>query len=1732
MGRVGVCAAVLAVVFAGAGGPASADPPTLPNPQLLPSAAPAESAQPEDRVLVQWRASATKAARAAARAEASPAASTRLGSPDWQVLTVAPGESARVVAARLAKDPAVRSAEPDFAVERTADATDPKWSSLWGLKNTGQKVGGVASGTPGADIDASGAWDKTVGVSSTVVAVIDDGFRFTHPDLASNLWTNPGEIAGNNLDDDANGVVDDVHGADFSGATYDGDPTDTSPDGGHGTHVAGTIAATRNNGRGIAGVAPGVQLMPLRVCGGTPFTCPGSALVAAINYAGRKGAKVVNMSLSSTQQTNVFRDAMASWPNTLFVVAAGNENFNNDSAYLVGRSANPAHPCVDNPATSGIPGAIDNVICVAATDQTDSPASFTNWGATTVDVAAPGTEILSTSTWLPTWAQAINSDFNYTGWIQSGFAVAQTLDGDWWQYTQPPGTGQVSYVRTPGIAVQGPATCTMTADIGYGTGFNAAGLTWAPVIDGVVGTAAPIGVLSWPLTVATSGSHTLGLKISYTQGATTTAYVLVDDYALSCYTAPGSENGDLSYEFKQGTSMASPHVAGVAGLLASYEPGATTAQLRSAVLAGVDSVARMDPVSGTKPIASGGRTDATKSLNAIDRAVAPDTAILSVVPAGGLSNTNVRFTFGQRGTNAPVWKYQCAVTAVGGSPAFSDCTSPYTTATASGTWRFHVRAVDTQATADASPATSDFAIDTIPPDTTIGQKPGAASASTSATFGFSSEAGATFECSIDSGAFSACTSPKTYTGLSQGGHTFQVRAKDAAGNTDATPASYTWTVDTVAPSVSITGGPADGSTIASASASFPFTAEAGASTECKLDGASYASCVSPKAYSGLTEGTHTFTVRATDAAGNSATASRTWTVNTVVPDTTITSGPSGSVKTTDATFTFTSTQPGTFECRIDTGLYAACTTPKTYTGLAEGSHTFSVRAKNLAAVYDASPASRTWNVDTTAPNTTITGGPSGPVASTSAQFTFSSTEPGTFSCSFDYSIYVPCTSPQSYSALNEGQHTLVVRATDLAGNADPSPDSRIWTVDTIPPAVSITGGPADNSFSKSMDAQFTFTAETGAAVSCTMDGNAASNTASGCVSPFLFAGMQNGTHVFTVTAKDAALNNATATRTWTIDTVRPTATITSGPSGFVNATTATFGFTSSELGTFECRLDNGIAFPCTSPQLYSGLGQGAHTFTVVPKDRAGNVGDTQTRSWTVDTIPPAVTITGGPAAVSTVSATSATFTFTAEANATVKCQINGSAFTACSSPKTYSALADGPQSFTVSATDAAQNTATASRSWRVDTAAPDTTITSKPGDFSNSTTASFAFSSEPGATFECKLDAGAFAACTSPKSLLGLTAGPHTFSVRAKDAASNTDPSPATHTWTVDLTAPDTIITSGPSGTTGPAVTITFSSEPGATFECRLDAAPFASCASPRQLRDLPEGQHTFEVRGLDAAANADPSPAQRTWIVDATPPGVTISGGPAADSTVTTSTATFVFSAEAGATTECQLDGAEWAACTSPFGTGPVSDGPHTFGVRATDAHGNAASVSRAWAVDTTPPAVFITVGPVDSSQVTAAITMTATEAATFECQLDGGPVSACTSPVTFPGLPVGAHTVSIWATDMMGLRGAPAVWTWTVRPPDDNPAPPPPPTSLKVAFPKQGRARVTWLAVTGATSYEVRISKRNSSTKFAGWVRTTSPKVTFKKLKKKAKYVVEVKSVGAAGSGSVARIAFKQRK
>jgi hypothetical protein len=386
--------------------------------------------------------------------------------------------------------------------------------------------------------------------------------------------------------------------------------------------------------------------------------------------------------------------------------------------------------------------------------------------------------------------------------------------------------------------------------------------------------------------------------------------------------------------------------------------------------------------------------------------------------------------------------------------------------------------------------------------------------------------------------------------------------------------------------------------------------------------------------------------------------------------------------------------------------------------------------------------------------------------------------------------------------------------------------------------------------------------------------------------------LADNTYWWQAQAKDGPglASSWTATRSFVIDTTPPSTTITAGPLALSNSAGGSFSFSADEgVSGYQCKLDSGAFAGCSSPYSYSGLGDGVHSFSVkASADLAGNAGSTTSYSWTIDTSPPNTSITSSPASLSNSSAPSFSFSST-EAGSSFECSLDGAGFGACPSPQTYSSVGDGPHTFQARAVDAAGNIdpTPASYSWTIDATPPDTSIgPTEPAALTNATSATFDFSStEAGSTFECSRDGGAFTACTSPKTYSGLAGGSHTFQVRATDPAANTDPTPASYTWDVDTTPPDTTIGPTMPKANSSSTSATFdvaSTEAGSTFECRLDGGAYGSCTSPVTYAALGDGTHTFSVKATDPAGNTDASPASYSWAVDTVAPSTPALAAPA----------------------------------------------------------------------------------------------------------------------------------------------------------------------------------------------------------------------------------------------------------
>jgi len=480
----------------------------------------------------------------------------------------------------FANDPAVEYAEPNYLRYAAATIpTDPFFPELWGLLNTGQIVNGT-SGTAGSDIHAPEAWDITTGNHTVVVAVIDSGMDYNHPDLAGNV--SPGLR------------YDFVHD--------DADPMDAN---GHGTHVAGTIAAVGNNGAGVAGVTWAAMIMPLRA-GNAVGELSVADIVSAIDYAVQNGAKIINASYGGSNSSISEFAAIdnARQAGVLVVAAAGNESSNID---LI-----PVYP-----ASYGL----DNIIAVAATDPHDNLASFSNFGAGSVHVAAPGINIYSTR---PARQTLWNDDFddgNVADWTTEGtndtwglssstsssgaFSLAVNPAGNYLNNSNsralaPPlglaaaAGSKLSFVFTGRSQLDRDFLFVETSTDGFTWTnrtlyvVNSSGSFIGAFANGISGN----GEGQWYHGIVDLGNHdgqsSVHVRFHFTSnGAVTDVGWFIDDIAVTAAATNYSGSGS-DYRYMSGTSMATPYVTGLAALIWGFKPDLTYLQIKDIILNSVD----------------------------------------------------------------------------------------------------------------------------------------------------------------------------------------------------------------------------------------------------------------------------------------------------------------------------------------------------------------------------------------------------------------------------------------------------------------------------------------------------------------------------------------------------------------------------------------------------------------------------------------------------------------------------------------------------------------------------------------------------------------------------------------------------------------------------------------------------------------------------------------------------------------------------------------------------------------------------------------------------------------------------------------------------------------------------------------------------------------------------------------------------------------------------------------
>lgn len=982
---------------------------------------------------------------------------------------------------------------------------------------------------------------------------------------------------------------------------------------------------------------------------------------------------------------------------------------------------------------------------------------------------------------------------------------------------------------------------------------------------------------------------------------------------------------------------------------------------------------------------------------------------------------------------------------------------------------------------------------------------GSSTANTTPTYSGTAEANSTV--TVSAGGSVVCTITATAMGdwscvqptaLGDQAYVLNATATDATGNVSLTSNSNIFTIDTVAPAAPAVTAPANSSFVTTTTPAYSGTAEPNSSVRVYVD--TVLLCTTAASAGGtfgctpatvLAQGPHQVYATSTDAAGNTSVNSNTnsFTVDSTPPAAPVVQAPANGSQLTTRTPVYSGTaEPGS-TVTVRFSITTVCTaiadastgvfTCSSSTPLADGTYIVNAVATDAAGNTSLVSTLNTFIVDATAPAVPVISTPANGNVSSNTTPTYSGTAEAGSSVQVLVDNVVYCTvtatggtfSCPQVAALSNGDHTVNATATDSAGNMSQVSSTNTFTVDTAAPAKPIVTGPTNNGATNDTTPAYTGTAEANSTVRVTVDGSLVCTTTASASGAFSCnqpgPGLAVGSHTVTANATDAAGNTSpfSDTNTFTIDTTPPAKPVITLPANasVVSTGSPAFSGTAETGATVRVIVDGnevctavattGDVFSCTP---MSAIADGTHSVNVTATDPAGNLSPvSDNHSFTIDTGVPIAPVVSAPANGSSSSNTSPTYTGTAEAGSTVKVIVDGALVcTVTATGGTFSCsgttpLSDATHTVNATSTDAAGNVSPVSptHSFTVDTVAPETTIVSGPAAQSPSTTARFTFSSdEPGATFECSLDAAAFAACTNPVTFSGLTLGSHTLQVRAVDAAGNIDATPAEQTWVVapDL---DTTIVSGPMALSRSAsAAFTFSSNTSnVTYDCSVDGGAFVACPAPTIFMALGDGSHTLRVRARDAFGNVDTTPALQTWVIDTVPPAAPIITTPLDGASVTpsvvitgtgepNSTVTVVIDGMAAGTTA--VDGAGAWTFTPPM---PLTTASHTISATATDPAGNLgpSSVPIQVTVDPTAIDTSIVTGPSGkTNSANATFTFSSTAAnASYECSLDAAAFSACPSPVTFNALSEGTHTLTVRAKDASGtLDATPDTRTWFI--------------------------------------------------------------------------------------------------
>ncbi len=951
---------------------------------------------------------------------------------------------------------------------------------------------------------------------------------------------------------------------------------------------------------------------------------------------------------------------------------------------------------------------------------------------------------------------------------------------------------------------------------------------------------------------------------------------------------------------------------------------------------------------------------------------------------------------------------------------------------------FKVKAEDKAGNIERKPIKYVWFIDSKAPSVKFEKKNSILTNKSFKKFWFFANEKAVFECKLDDKEWQKCKNSIKITELTDGKHRFFVRATDKAKNVSKI-AELNFEVDTTPPKIEFETKPA------------ALTNKKRAEFSLKTSEKCFFTSQIDKGFkrkgkkitlNKVIDGKHLFTSFCVDRAGNRSNVLKfVWKVDTVFPKTTLLRFPKKLTSSTNARFSFKSSEKSSFLCKIDDNEWEECNKIFKISSLSDGKHKFFVKAKDLAGNIEKYPVKFEWLVDSIPPSTTILKKPKKITNDKNVKILFKTSEKIKYSlCKLDKGKWRKCFSPFILKNLKASVHDIFIKSVDLANNFEKKPQIVHWKIDVTSPKTSIkTVLPKITS---KTFGEIVFKAnEKVEYFKCDLDRKGWKK----CFSPFKFTHLGNGNHSFKVKAVDKALNVELQPKEikWSVDTIPPNTKLEFLANRLTNKSFVSLKLSSNENNvSFEYNLDNQKWKKCSAFLKIKGLKTGKHKVFVRAIDKAGNIDKTPEKiSFRVDLIAPKTSFIKTPP--KRTSLRKAHFLFSANEESKFEYSLDKLPWKRCKNDITLTKLAQRTHTIFIRATDKAGNVEKKPKKyvWTVDTTPPVAKIISFPKSNTNKTKVEFEFeSSEKNSTFKYSLNNGKWKKSTKKLTLSKLRQGNYSLRVKAIDDVGNVEKDYQKYSWKIDLTPPKVSLISFPKKLTNKRTAIfeMKSNEPFDYFLCSLDKSDFKKCSQTKIFKNLSEGEHIFSVKAVDKAGNISKKQYIFKWKTDYNAPKIKIEAN-IKSLTNKTDVDFKISSNEKLKEILCKIDNENFEKCSKNKEFKSLSEGTHNFFVKAIDEAENQTKkpIIFSWRIDITPPETKLLKFPKRFSNSSKAIFVASNSDHTilFECKIDGSKWSKCKNKTDYSQLGEGEHSFFVRAVDKAGnFDKTPVIFNWEI--------------------------------------------------------------------------------------------------